>query len=78
MRKITEQLLLEISKTLNDASDAMNNLERMNKNKILYPSLKSHIQGLATKIEDQYGLREYSNINSRDDMLEQEKEDAGQ
>lgn len=78
MRKISEDLLLDISKTLNDAADAMNNLERLNNNKILYPTLKKHVQDMAAKLEDQYGLREYYDITARDRMLEKAKKDARQ
>ena len=76
MRKISEQLLIDISKTLNDASDAINNLEKMNKNNILYPTLKKRVQDMAIKLEDQYGLREYNDELARDKMLEKAKKDA--
>lgn len=78
MRKISEELLLEISKTLTRTADAINNLERLNSNKIIYPELKRDVHNLAEKLEDQYGLREYSNIEARDEMLEKEKKDSGQ
>lgn len=78
MRKISEDLLLDIAKMLKRYDKAMNVLERQNNNKIIYPELKKDGQALAERIEDQYGLREYTDPMARDKMLEKAKKDAGQ
>lgn len=78
MRKISEDLLIEVSKMLKRYDKALNNMERLNNNKIIYPELKKDGQILADKIESQYGLREYIDELARDKVLEKAKKDAGQ
>jgi len=76
MRKINEDLLLNITKTLKRYDKAVNNLERLTGCKIIYPELKKDGQMLMDLLEDQYGLREYVDENARDKALEKAKKDV--
>ncbi len=73
MKKITDNLLLEIVDLLDRSDKALNILERNGKNIITYSDLKKELQEMSRSLKDRYTLEEYSNPNSRNARLEREK-----
>jgi len=58
MFKITSGELIRAVKLIDRAEHAMNNLERLGGNKILYPELKKELQELSEEFKNRYLLEE--------------------
>lgn len=76
MYKITEKSLQETVRLLREGAEAINTLERLSGNKFVYLERKKRMQKKADELEDQYGLREFSDPNARNNMLEKRKKEA--
>lgn len=76
MYKITADKLLDIVDKLNRGHEAINNLERLSSNKYVYLDLKKQMQNLADELVSRYGLKEFTDINERNNKLEAAKREA--
>jgi hypothetical protein len=56
MYKVTTGELVRTVKLIDRADNALNNLERLNSNKILYPELKKELQELSLELRSRYDL----------------------
>lgn len=73
MYKITTDKLLKVVNVINRADRAINNLERLGRNQIIYPELKKEMQLICDELKSQYSLNEYTDPNARNSELEKLK-----
>jgi hypothetical protein len=62
MFKVSSDKLIRIVKALEASNNAINILERANKNHILFSNVKNEITNLAEEITSQYGLKEFNDF----------------
>jgi hypothetical protein len=64
MFKVSSAKLIRIVKALEASNNAINILERANKNNILFGNIKTEIVNLAEEITSQYGLKEFNDFTN--------------
>jgi len=64
MFKVSSAKLIRIVKVLEASNNAINILERANKNNILFGNIKTEIVNLAEEITSQYGLKEFNDFTN--------------
>jgi hypothetical protein len=57
MPKLSDKKIEEIIKAMKEADNAINILERANKNSILFPTTKTALQQLTTELSDRYIIK---------------------
>mgnify|MGYP006274490685 CR=1 FL=1 len=64
MFKVSSSKLIRIVKALEESNNAINILERANKNNILFGATKNEITRLADELVSQYGLKDFKEFNN--------------
>jgi len=60
MRKLSDEKITQIIKTLEKANFAINTLERANKNSMLFKDTKAEIQSLTMELTNRFTTKEFN------------------